>query len=67
MMILEDIIIHITGKGADATTKYICILFSLATVIGIVLAIFINTKRGERPHASIFVVQQANSRRLLIK
>ena len=47
-MVLEDIIIHITSKGADAATKYLCILFSLATVIGIALAIFINTKRGEK-------------------
>lgn len=45
---LLDIVIRITDKGVDAAIKNLCILFTIAAIIGVAFAIFLNTKRGEK-------------------
>lgn len=43
-----DIVIHITDKGVNSVIENLTILFSVGAVIGVVFAIFLNTKSGQK-------------------
>jgi uncharacterized membrane protein affecting hemolysin expression len=47
-IMMLDIVIRITSKGIDAATENLAILLSIAAVIGVGFAIFLNTKRGQK-------------------
>lgn len=43
-----DIVIQITDKGVDAATENLAIMFSIALTIGLGMAIWFNTKSGQK-------------------
>ena len=45
---LLDIVIRITDKSMNDATAMLTFIFSFALVVGLVLAIWLNTKSGQR-------------------